>query len=683
MTSFPTSFGRAPTMMLSQQSLSLLSQTSYEIFRVSQQLSTGLAILRPSDNAVKAATIAVLDARLERSEQVLSNLGMADKAIEMLDQALAEALDIVNQAKSIALEQVGSTNTASDRKAQSVIIDSLINSMLGASMRQSTVGYVFGGTTPGTVPIQEIGGAYRFMGSYGGLLTDLGSQRSIPVTLGAQNALGALSNRVEGSVDLDPNLTMDTKLADLGGARGLGITSGVFEFSFNGDDPVRVDISDAETVGDVIDRITAAVQQYETDSGNTVLGPGGISISGGAITLDIDSGSLEFMDTTGGVTAADLGLATKPSNPFTISTSGGQDLDPKLTWTTPISELAGLGGTGLTSIKLNNNGKANQIDLSSVKTLGQLRSALEAGNTGVRVEISDDGSSINIVTEIAGGADRAMSIEEVDDGTNTATLLGIRSLSRDTRLADFNDGRGVSVVTGGTDPTTGFPDPALDVDFVITLGDGFEISIDLSESDTTTVGAVIDAINAQADAALTAAGRPTSDFSAGLSNSSNGLVLSQDPVLGSTMTVVAKNQSKAAEQLGLRDGTFDAASGELLGEDRAKVRVDNLFTHLIDLADALRNNDTIGIEIASGKLDEAIERLTQTRGLVGGYAQRIGDEMIREEDRQLMDIAVRSQFRDLDYAEAATRFSMLQTQLQAGLMVTAQSSSMSLLDFLG
>lgn len=48
----------------------------------------------------------------------------------------------------------------------------------------------------------------------------------------------------------------------------------------------------------------------------------------------------------------------------------------------------------------------------------------------------------------------------------------------------------------------------------------------------------------------------------------------------------------------------------------------------------------------------------------------------------MVDLQVLSSLQDVDYAEAATRFSLLQTQLEAGLRVTATQGSVSLLDFL-
>jgi len=149
------------------------------------------------------------------------------------------------------------------------------------------------------------------------------------------------------------------------------------------------------------------------------------------------------------------------------------------------------------------------------------------------------------------------------------------------------------------------------------------------------------------------------------------------------MTIAAQNGSPAAEQLGLLDGTYDPPTSSFRAEDRAKVRVDNLFTQLIDLRDALLANDTSGITLAGERLEGSVDRLAQTRALVGGYAKRVEDGTKHLEDQTLLDESTRSNLRDLDFTEAAVRLNLLQTQFQAGLQTTAASFSRSLLDFLG
>jgi flagellin-like hook-associated protein FlgL len=69
--------------------------------------------------------------------------------------------------------------------------------------------------------------------------------------------------------------------------------------------------------------------------------------------------------------------------------------------------------------------------------------------------------------------------------------------------------------------------------------------------------------------------------------------------------------------------------------------------------------------------------------VVGGYGQLIESASQREAERAVMDETVRSQLRDIDFTEAASRFTLLQTQLEAGLRTTAMASQRSLLDFLG
>lgn len=680
MSGYTSGISRAPSLLISQGALSRITQTNLSLYRLTNQLSTGLAITRPGDDAVKAAAISALDSRLERSDQRISNLGYASDSLDVLDSALGEATDILNEAKSLGLEQINAGSTPEERANQALVIQSLIDSMERIANRESIVGYVFGGSRPGTQPIEAFHGGYRFRGERGGLTTDLGVLRGVPITLGANNMIGAMSARVEGAVDLDPALSEDTRVSDLNGARGLGVTLGCIKSSFDGADTFEIDLSGADTVGDVIDAVEAALLAYESETGVSVLGPGGVSLNGRSIEIDIPSGELLFEDLPGGVTGQDLGLVSTPSDPFDPGRSLTPDLQPRVAWNTPVSQLQALTGA-LGTIRVSNNGTSSLVDLSGAETLADVRTLIEGTNLGLRVEINEDGTGVNVVSEVAGGRDDGLAIEEVD-GT-TAEALGIRSMTTETALDLFNDGRGVGIVDGVVDPETGGYDTQRNVDFVITLGDGFEIPIDLRADDMGTVGSVIDAINAQAEAALTAVGRPTTDLVASLHPTSNGITLTQDSGISNAVVVGSDNNSTAAADLGLLDGVWDTSAGRLVGEDRATARPDNVFAHLIDLRDALQSNDVSGISVATNKLDGALARIVESRALVAGYARRVSDESLREEDRQVLDVQMRSELQDLDYAAAATRYTQLQTQLQAGLQTAAQLSRLSLLDFLG
>jgi flagellar hook-associated protein 3 FlgL len=687
MSSIPSNFSRIPNLLQAQGSLANLTRTQLSLFQVQQQLSSGRAISRFSDDAVKAAAISVLDGRLDLAEQRLRNLDHAESSLSTLDQALGDASELVLEAKGIASAQIGVGSSATERASQAQVVDSLIQNLFGISNRQSVAGHVFGGSAPGSPAVVPMLGGYRYMGQGSGLLTDLGLGSSVPITIGGGNSIGSTSARVEGTVDLNPGLVAGTRIAEVAGARGVGVTLGVVEFSFDGGPRVQIDLTGADRVQDVADRIESALRDYEQANTVTILGPGGVSLSGGSLSIDVaPAGSgpnpqLTFTDISTGTTAQDLGLAGTPALAFQAGSAAGLDLGTRLTWRTPVSAMAGITGA-LGSIKINNLGQSRVVDLSGAQTLEDVKNLIEGTQIGVRVELNADRTGINVVNEVAAGRQQAMSIEEVAGSNLTATRMGIRTFGTATRIQDFNDGRGVQIANGAVDPTSGLPDPARDMDFTILLGDGpgTVINVDLRPQDMTTVQTLIDRINSQAAAAGVSV---PADFEAGLGDGPNGLSLRQNAAFAGPITVADKNGSPAAAQLGLLSGAYDATTGTFRAEDRAKVRVDNLFTQLIDLRDSLLNNDTVGITLAGERLESSVDRLAETRALVGGHSKRVGDGVHQQEDQTLLDEKTRSDLRDLDYTEAAVRMNLLQTQFQAGLQVTAQSLSRTLLDFLG
>lgn len=671
-----TGLSRAPNLIRSQISLAQITRANLDLLKVQSQLATGQSINRPSDDAVRSATISILDDRIERSGQRLRNLDHAQSSLNVLDAALGDASDLVLDAKGIAATEVNFGSSPGERSSQAVVVNSLLGNLFNIGNRTSVAGHIFGGSVPGRVPFEEFLGGYRYVGEGPGILTDLGLGEGVPITMGADNAIGATSIRVRGVADLTPALNGQTRLADLRGGRGLGITLGSVEFSAGAGPRVQVDLSGADTVQDVADRLNFEVRAYEAETGTAILEGSGIGFAGGGLSVDLAPGkTLRFFDIGAGGTARDLGLADDQGLEFTDSAPEGADLSPRLTLTTPLSLL---GGPPLGSLVLRNAGQSRTVDLSAAETMDDVRNLIEGAGLGLRVMINQAGDGIDIVNEVATGKAGAMSIEEVPGGGQTATRLGIRTLAAQTRLDDFNDGRGVSIVNGSTDPSTGQPDPARDIDFAITLGDGREITVDLRPQDITTVGALLARINGQA----ADQGFDSADFSAGLADGANGIALSQNAAFAGPISVAERNGSRAVEHLGLAEGAYDAGSATFMGADRAKVRVDNLFTQLLDLRDALAGNDTSGITLAGERLEQSVARVSESRALVGGHAQRATQATARQEDQSLLDEKTRSEVRDLDYAEAATRFARLQTQLSAGLQVAA-TASQTLLDFLG
>lgn len=683
MTIIPPNLTRVPSFYGSALALSNIGRNNLALLRVQEQMSTGRAITRVSDDIVKSAAIGVLDDRLERSLQQQRNLQHASSALNIVDDTLGEASDLANEARTIASEQVSLTSSAAERASQAVVIDQMLTSLMNVSNRQSVAGYVLGGTVTSRAPVEGFLGYYRYRGeNNAGLTTDLDQASTVPITLGP-TAVTGLSSRVRSNVDLDPQLTVGARLTDLRGARGVGITLGTIEMSINSGARIPINLQGSDTVQDVLDRVNAAVRQYETDNSTTVLGPGGLGVSGGAIAMDVaGSNSIQFFDVGNGIASQDLGLSTVPAAPFTSASPSGQDLGAKLTMRTPVSALAGITGP-LGTIRITNAGHTQVVDLSAAQTVEDVKTIIEGANLGVRVLINDSGTGIDVLNEVSAGSRNALSISEVAGG-DTATRLGIRSMMSDTRISEFNFGRGVSIIDGVRDPVSGVVSAPLNTDMTITLGDaaGTPITIDFTPDDMVSVQTVLNALNTQIQAQLTTAGLPTTTLTASLASDGNGIMLTQDPGLPNRVQVAPQNNSQAAAELGLLGGTWDATAHALTGTDNSRVRVDSLFSHLVDLRDSLTTNDISGIGFAGADIEAATNSVVETRGMVGGFAQRVQGAITRETDRSVLDESTRSQLRDVDFTQAATQFSMLQTQLQASLRTTAMTQQLSVLDYL-
>ena len=153
----------------------------------------------------------------------------------------------------------------------------------------------------------------------------------------------------------------------------------------------------------------------------------------------------------------------------------------------------------------------------------------------------------------------------------------------------------------------------------------------------------------------------------------NFRVIQEDPSLG-------LERSLAATHLGIY--TDAGAGNTILGQDLATVQVENVFTHLIKLRDSLLKDDQLGIQIAGSNLESGLENLLRARAEVGVRSQQVEHQQERSAEMKISEQVFLSELRDTELTEAITKFTQLQQQLQASLLVGSQSLQLSLLDFL-
>lgn len=649
MSSISSVTNRTSTLLSSQQTLNRLSSTQNQLNDLLEQAATGQAINRVSDDPAQVASVLLIERRLIEREQESRNLDLATQTLNTADAALGEATNTLIEARTIAQSQIGVGSDAGTRKSQSLVVDAQLTGLVDIANTQFNGVSVFGGNNGaglnGQVFDKFLGGV-RYSGSGQNLQTDVGSFSSQDFTSQGLTAFGKFEAVVNNDRDLDPQATAATGLASIVGGTNNGFVPGTVNLTVNATQ-VTIDLGAVDSFDDVATVLTDAINNVTGGAGTVTVGAAGFVLTGnGGNTVAID-------DLPGTRTAASLGI-----NGLT-STGGvgqaGADLGVKLT---PLTNLTDLGAavdfaSGLT---VTQGEQVATVDFSAATTVQDLQNAVADLGLGLRLDIAQDGKSLEIVSTVAG-----LQYSVGENGGTTATDLGIHSYNGDTKLTDLRQGIGL-ITQEGED------------DLAVTLHDGTSFSVNLDSA--TTVGEALALI----DAAAGAAGVTPGDFTVAVAATGTGLVATDNTAGATEFTISNANESQAARHLGLV--TNAGAGTTITGEDTAQRQIDNAFTDLIILRDSLATNQESGITLAGSNLEEDINAVVSARAVVGVQAQRLEETSLRNEDQQLQEQSLLSNLKDVDLTEVISRYQQLQLQLQAALQTSAQIQQLSLLDFL-
>lgn len=649
MSSISPILARTSTLMSSQLLQRRLQDTQRELLQAQEQAATGKAVGRGSDDPGAISAILTLNQlKLERQQQLI-NLDHATGVLNLGDVALGDVTDILIEAQQVASSQIGVGSDAATRSTQADVVDAQLRGVLEIANRQYNNLSIFGGNNgpgDGGLVFEEFLGGIRYNGSVENLFNDVGGIRDEFFTSNGLDAFGALSSRVKSQADLDPQASANVRLRDINGARGEGFAGGSINLTINGT-PVVVDLNSADTLGDIATRLNDAITTNAPGAGTVTLTSTGYTVTANA------GNTITIADPQGGTTAGDLGIVGTTTSG---STAGG-DLSVKLTGQTLLADL-GASIDFASGLSITQGETTKIADFSSATTVQDLQNVIDGLNLGLRLTINAEGTALDMVSEVSG-----ISLSVGENGGATAEDLGLRTLGQVTSLSDFRDGVGIETTEAG-EPDVSF-----------SLHDGTSFDVDLASA--TTVSEVITLIQtAAAGAGLTVG----VDFDVALATTGNGIELTDNTAGANDFLVADAGLSHAAEHLGIRQNA--GSSSTILGEDNSQVRVDNMFTHLIDLRNVLVNNDELGITLAGGKLEDDIDSVISARARVGVQARRIDDQKLLVEDQDFQEQQMLSSLQDADLTEVLTRFSQLQLQMQASLQVGSQNLQLSLLDFL-
>jgi flagellin-like hook-associated protein FlgL len=639
------SLARITNALQSNMLLESMNANMRRMMELQTQISTGNRINTPSDDPIGANTALELRNTLQKNTQYATNVDNGLNGLGLTETAISGLSDILNQAKTLMLQQVGSTATADTRKNAAISVDGMLQEAINIANRKFGNTYLFGGAQTQTAPFSLSGDAVAYNGDSTEMLANISDGISMPVTMSGAAAFGALSTEIRGNVDLNPIITADSKLSDLNGGKGVNLGSIMVT---DGTDRLYIDLSHAESVSDVIDMINSVGAGVVTAS---------INSTADGLQLSATSGNVGVYEVDGGKTARDLGILT---NAVQAGTLDGADLNPRLTEQTLLSGL--LAGTGLTdpsqNIVITNGTQSATINFASATTVQDMLNIINTSGAGVTARINSAGTGIDVVSNLNGAR---LSIQDATGGSTAAELGLLLDLGR-VKLADLNNGIGVSQVSGD--------------DLSITRSDGAVIKVDIANA--ATVQDVVDLINKNS---ANTGGLLTASIDA----ANNRIVLTDNSGGAGDLKVESINGCYAASDLGIAGTVANGpAPMTLTGGDLspAGVQTESIFTALIRLRDGLLNNDSNAITRSGAMLDTAKTRILNSLAEVGTREQRLDLTKNRLADEKTNFEALLAGTLQVNMAEAITKYQSEQTIYQAGLATAATLLKTSLLDYL-
>jgi len=641
MAAIPSNLARVSNALRTSIAIGNITRTQVDLIKVQDQLATGKRLNTPSDDPGSAAIIQSIRKTLEQRDAYLQNLKAAGNHLGAVDTTLGDVTELINEAQQIASANFGSDISPDARTAAAAVVDRIYSQLLSLGNRQFEGVYLFAGDRSTAPPFVEAGGGVKFVATRNVLTNDFDENATLPFTVDGDAVFGALSTRVKGSTTIAPAVTTAARLADLNGAAGEGVRLGQISLS-NGTTTTTIDLSGADTIGDVIDKINAAAVGAIT-----------ASIAGDGVSLALAGGAgdnISVNEVGGGSTAADLGILQTTGVGAGTAIDGG-DVRAKVTLLTTLADLRGGAGLSTSGLIITNGLVSKTIDLSAATTVQDLLNAINGSGSNVLAEINDDASGLNLLNPTQG-----INLTIGENGGSTASQLGLRSFTTTSPLSELNFGAGVRMVDGN--------------DFTITDSAGVSFGVDLDGATD-----VQDVLNQITTAAVAAGAGVTATFQ----SAGNGLVLTDTAAGVGTITIANTPFSKALDDLGL---AAPASAGVITGSDVNAVESIGVFANVIALQKALRGSDQKAITEASEKLKSDYDRIVRVRGEAGARLQELESRQERIEDQNVATKKILSEVEDVDFTEAITRFQTLQTALQASLQTAGATLNLSLLDFL-
>ncbi|MGV2884501.1 flagellar hook-associated protein FlgL [Paenibacillus taichungensis] len=188
---------RVTTGMMSTQMLSNLNRNLNRMDNMSNQISTGRKINKPSDDPVGVTYALRYRAELSSNEQYQTNTDAAVSWLDTTDSNMQQALDVMKRLKELAIQGSNGTLSGSDLEAVNLEVDELKNHLVDIGNTQIRGKYIFNGQTYDQMPYQLSGGVTDFADvetDNGGVIYSISQQVTFQINTSGNEFFGSITD---------------------------------------------------------------------------------------------------------------------------------------------------------------------------------------------------------------------------------------------------------------------------------------------------------------------------------------------------------------------------------------------------------------------------------------------------------------------------------------------------------
>ncbi len=377
-----------------------------------------------SDDPRAVSTIQRLNSLIAQNNSYLDNVSRSRTLVDSTDVGLQDLSEILAEVRVLALRESSSLANSETMTNAAVEVESLVGRMMQVLNTSIEGHYIFAGQRTDEAPFVLNDGIVNYIGDSGLVRGRTGPNSTMPLNIPGDVFMGSQAASLGGQVNLGPVLRDTTLLTDLN--QGEGWEPGSITVTVGNGTVYTIDLADAVTVGDVLDRIQTGTKGIITAS---------ISADGQGLVL-AGTGPLAAGEIKGGTTAQSLGI-----NATTVGdTLRGSDIRSEPDRGTLLSEIPSLvGNLPLGLMEVSWDGGVGYIDLGLAQTLGDVIDQFTAVFSDMDMVLLD--GALHVV-----GSDSSPFTIMDADRTDTATALGISGEGTPVRLFGVMDDLRVSLL---------------------------------------------------------------------------------------------------------------------------------------------------------------------------------------------------------------------------------------------